>query len=1012
MNPARYAIEKRTVALVVTGLLLAGGVYAYFNIGRLEDPEFTIKEALVVTTYPGASPTEVEREVTEIIERAVQKMGQVERVSSRSERGLSTVTVTMKDRYDGTALPQIWDELRRKVVDAQFELPPRAGPSRVIDDFGDVYGITYALTGDGHSLADLQDYAEWLQRELLLVTDVAKVSLFGLVPEVIYVEASRERLAALGLPRHRIYSVLSARNLVRDAGHVRAGAEYLVIEPTGTTTSVEDLGETLLTDSGETLIYLRDVAQVYRAYEDPPRQLLRFNGLPAVGIGISTVSGGNVVIMGDAIKDKLNELRPDLPLGMELGIINMQSDDVQEAIQGFVSNVAAAVAIVVVVLLIVMGVRSGLIMGGVLFLTICATLVGMYAGGLTLERVSLGALIIALGMLVDNAIVVVDGMLVRLQRGMDRLEAAADVVRCTAWPLLGATIIAILAFAPIGFSPDITGEYCRSLFAVLLISLTASWLLAITVTPLLGHRFLKQGSATATPPHDGPFLRNYRALLERCLRHRPAIISLMTILLLTAIGGLWVVNHSFFPPSTRTQFKVDLWLPSGTHIGETEALVERAEERLWAMPQVKSLAAFIGSGGPRFLLTYTGEKPDAAYAQILVGVVESRAIAPLTRQIREEFAEHLPEAMTFISQFELGPGQAGKVRARFTGYDPAVLRLLAEDAMAIFRGDPDAVNIRSDWRDRTKYIKPQVSELQARRAGLTRTEIADALKSAHNGLQIGLYREGDNLLPIIARPPESERQRGTAALAEYEAYSPVTGRSVPIRQVVSGFESAWEDPLILRRNRARAIEAMCDPHEGTAPALLNRVRRDIEALPLPDGYRLEWGGEYEDSADAMAGIRSRIAIPWILMVVIVIALFNSLRQPIVIWACVPLLLVGVVVGLLITGQSMGFLAILGAISLSGMVIKNAIVLIDEIESGKRAGKALHPAIVDAAVSRMRPVTTTALTTVMGMIPLFFDPFFVAMAVTIAFGLSFATVLTLVVVPVLYATVFRVPVQAS
>lgn len=1015
MNIARLSIEKRIVTLVATAVLLAGGVYAYQNIGRLEDPEFTIKEALVVTRYPGASPEEVESEVSEVIERAAQKMGQVERVTSRSERGRSTVTVTMKDRYDSASLPQVWDELRRKVTDAQGELPPGAGPSLVMDDFGDVYGITYALYGDGHSYADLQDAAEFLQRELLLVHDVAKVSLFGLVPEVVYVEISQERLAALGLPRHRIFDVLSARNLVRDAGHVRAGTMHLVLEPTGTTESVEDLGETLLTDHGGTLIYLRDVARVYRGYLEPPQQLLRFNGRPAVGIGISTVSGGNVVTMGEALKERLKALEGDLPLGMELGVINMQSDDVQEAIGGFVANVVAAVVIVVIVLLIAMGVRSGLIMGAMLFLTICATLVGMYGAGTTLERVSLGALIIALGMLVDNGIVIIDGMLVRMQRGMDRIEAAAEVVRHTAWPLLGATIIAVLAFAPIGFSQDSTGEYCRSLFVVLLISLMASWFIALTVTPLFGYLFLKQGSAPAKGderPADGRVLRWYRGFLESCLARRGRVLAAMLFLMLVAGAGLQLVDRSFFPPSTREQVKVDLWLPSGTHIDETVAAVEEAESLLKAMEGVTDLIAFIGGGGPRFLLTYSAEKPDTGYAQLIVGVNDYERIDSLIREIVSVFEEELPMVEPSFSRFALGPGGAGKVRARFIGPEPEVLRRLAEDTLAIYRADADAYNIRSDWRDRTKKVVPLVSELQARRAGLTRAEVADALRTAHDGLRIGLYREGDRLLPVIARSPEAERRRGTEAMADFEAYSPITGRSVPLRQVVSGFEAVWEDPIILRRNRARAVEVLCDPKDGTASALFARVRPQIEALPLPEGYRLEWGGEVEDSGDAMAGIQAQMPISFLLMLLILVTLFNSLRHPLIIWLTVPLAIIGVVIGLLVTGHSLGFLAILGTLSLSGMVIKNTIVLIDEIEREKANGKEAYAAIVDAAISRMRPVSMAALTTVLGMVPLFLDPFFAAMAVAIAFGLTFATVLTLVVVPVLYAALFRVRTAAA
>ncbi|WP_372682787.1 efflux RND transporter permease subunit, partial [Desulfosarcina sp.] len=482
MNIAEFSIKKNVITWTLTVVMLLLGYLAYQNLSRLEDPEFVIKDAVVVTPYPGASPDEVEKEVTEKIEKAVQELGQLRRVESYSSRGLSTVKVTIQDSFDKTTLPQVWDEMRRKVNDIQGQLPPGAGPSLVNDDFGDVYGVYFALTGEGYSYAELKKVAELLKRELLTVTDVKKVVFFGEQNEAIYVEMAKEKMAALGITRKEIFDALSAKNLPADAGKIKIGSEYVPIFPTGTFSSEKDFGELFIASRGGKLIYLRDVAEIRRGYVDPPRTLLRYNGQPAIGVAISTVQGGNAVTMGNAVKQRIGELMPRIPVGMELGIISMQSDAVTQAVNGFLVNLAEAVLIVIVVLLVFMGLRSGLIIGFILVLTIAATFVLMNYYAIALERISLGALIIALGMLVDNAIVVVDGMKVRMEQGMDGLQAAKAVVGQNALPLLGATAVAVLAFASIGSMQNSTGEYCRSLYSVILISLSLSWLTAVTTT--------------------------------------------------------------------------------------------------------------------------------------------------------------------------------------------------------------------------------------------------------------------------------------------------------------------------------------------------------------------------------------------------------------------------------------------------------------------------------------------------------------------------------------------------
>jgi len=1007
MNIAEASINNRVVTLTLTLVMLAGGLHAFNGLSRLEDPEFTIKDALVVTPYPGASAAEVEEEVTDHIEIAVQQLGQLDEIESRSTRGMSNLTVSIKKKYDRNALPQVWDELRRKVGDAQSSLPPGAGPSLVIDDYGDVYGVFLAIFGDEYSYAELKDVVDLLRRELLLVRDVAKIETYGEFVEAIYVELERDRMAELGIPVSAIIRELENKNVAADAGRVKVGPEFITIVPTGELDSVEDF-ESVLISPGETRqIFLRDVAKIRRGYVEPPANLMRYDGRAAIGLGISTVSGGNVVVMGEALKVRMNQLLPRIPLGIELGLVSVQSEAVTEAISGFLVSLVEAVAIVIVVLLFFMGLRSGLLIGFVLVLTISGTFIFMGPWGVALERISLGALIIALGMLVDNAIVVVDGMLIRIQQGEDAKAAAVAVVNQTAMPLLGATIVAILAFAAIGTSDDSTGEFCRSLFQVVLISLGLSWITAVTVTPLLGVMLLKPASQSTAPtdPYGGRFYRSYRAFLRACIRARWLTVAAIVGVFLSSLWGFGYVDQSFFPPSTRPQFMVDVWMPQGTHIDDTTRAAEKAEDYLRATEGVTHVTSLVGQGGLRFLLTYGPEKQNSSYAQLIVDVDDSSRIPARIRQLESDLQELLPEALVYGFPFELGPGANGKIRARFSGSDPDRLRALADQTMAIFHADPNAKAIRTDWRQRVKVIEPVLAEEQANANGITRTDVARTLLQAFQGARVGVYRERDLLLPIILRASEAQRS-DVASMQNLQIWSPVAQAMIPLRQVVAGFETRFEDEIIMRLDRRPTITVFADPKTGPATVLFNRLRPQIEALELPPDYSLEWGGEYEDTQNARGPLMASLPIFVLMMVLITVALFNTLKEPLIIWLCVPLALIGVTAGLLITRQPFGFMALLGFLSLMGMLIKNAVVLIDEIRLQKGQTDNLLDAIVNSGTSRLRPVAMAASTTALGMIPLLSDAFFIAMAVTIIFGLMFATVLTMVIVPVLYAIFYR------
>jgi multidrug efflux pump subunit AcrB len=1007
MNIAQFFIERRVITLALTVVMLGAGLVAYQGLSRLEDPEFTIKEALVITPYPGASAAEVEEEVSDRLEKAVQEMGQLKRVVSKSDRGLSTLTVTIKDKYNKATLPQVWDELRRKIDDVQRELPPGTGPPLVVDDYGDVYGIFIAITGDGYSYAELKDVVDMLRRELLLVQDVGKIDTFGERTEAIYVELNRERMSQLGVSPKVIINELRQKNLVANSGRVRVGSEFITLNPTGEIKTVAQFEDILLSVGGSDQIYLRNVARVWRDYVAPQSDMIRYDGMPAIGLGISTVSGGNVVTMGAALQARVNELMTRVPIGIDAGMVSVQSEAVDIAIQGFVISLFEAVAIVIVVLLFFMGLRSGMLIGFVLLLTIAGTFIFLSPMQVALERISLGALIIALGMLVDNAIVVVDGVLVRLQKGEDAKQAAIDVVKQTALPLFGATVIAILAFAAIGTSNDSTGEFCRSLFQVVMVSLLLSWVTAVTITPLLCVMFLKRPKAGAVKkdPYAGGFFALYKGLLSTCIRKKVITIVMVVALFVSALWGFQFVERSFFPPSTRPQLMVDLWLPQGTHIDETQKRVASVEGYIKEQTGVTHVTSLIGRGGLRFLLTYQPEKQNSAYAQLLVDVSDPKKLDGLLKNIEGHIQAHYPDVLGYTSKFQLGPGSTGKIQARLSGPDENLLRELAGQVKTILHADADSKAIRTDWRQRVKAVRPIVAEKQANLNGISRSDIAFALLEGFQGKRVGVYREGDLLLPIFLRAEEVNRSN-IENLNNLQIWSSTAEAMIPLRQVVTSFETVFEDEIIMRRNRKRTITVFADPIAGPASELFARVQPQIEAIDLPVGYELEWGGEYEDSANAQAGLAASIPMFVLIMVLITVMLFNSLRQPLIIWLVVPLALIGVTLGLLSTNQPFGFMALLGFLSLMGMLIKNAIVLIDEINLQSGAGKELTSAIVDAGVSRLRPVAMAASTTALGMIPLLFDAFFVAMAVTIIAGLIFATLLTMVVVPVLYATFYK------
>ncbi len=1009
MDIARYAIRKPVNTWLLVLICLLGGIWAILTLGRLEDPAFTVKMALVVTPYPGATAEEVELEVTEHMESAIQQMPQLKRITSKSMPGRSEITVEIEDSYTGPQIPQIWDELRRKVGDAQPQLPPGAGPSMVQDDFGDVFGMFYAVTAPGFSDREVRDIARLLRRELLTVRDVAKVEVQGLPPEAIYVDIPNQRLTTANLPLDLLINTIQTENTVRPAGAVRIDDLSVRISAEPGLDTVNQVEALRIGRPGSTnQISLMDVATVSRQQQEIPSQIILHNGERAFTVAVAGVADSNIVDIGRRVDAHLDSLSDRIPLGVELQPIYQQHEVVDDSIGSFITSLAMSISIVIGVLCLFMGWRVGLVVGITLGLTVMGTLFMMRIFGIEMERISLGALIIAMGMLVDNAIVVAEGMLINMQRGMKATRAASEAVKRTQTPLLGATLIGILAFSGIGLSQDTTGEFLFSLFAVIAISLLLSWLLAITITPLYGKYLLRVKDASADrDPYKGLLYGLYRAVLRGALRFRLLTVAGLILITGTSFWAFGMVKQSFFPDSNTPLFYVNYLLPQGADIRATARDVEAINEIISAEEEVVAVTAYAGQGASRFMLTYEPEQPNPAYGHFIIRVDEREQIPDLARRLRERISAAYPAAEVRTQRIVFGPPAGAEIEARFQGDDPAILRDLANEAERIMRSTPDLVDIRQDWRQRALVIDPIFNEERARVAGISRNDLARTLEFATTGIQAGLYREGEEFIPIILRPPADERL-DPQRLQERMIWSSNEQRYVPVTQVVDGFQTRAEESLILRRERARTLTVQAGPSgDLTADQVFRDIRPRIEAIELPPGYRLQWGGEYEASGEAQESLGSQLPLSFLSMLVISVLIFGSVRQPIIIWLVVPMSICGVVAGLLLSGLPFTFTALLGYLSLSGMLMKNAIVLVDEIDEQRREGKSDYPAVLDASVSRLRPVFLAATTTILGMIPLLADAFFASMAVTIMGGLAFASILTLVAVPVFYSLFFRI-----
>lgn len=1008
MQIARLAIAKPLYTWLLILFCLFGGAAGYLGVGKLEDPVFTLKSALIVTPYPGATAAEVAIELSEVLEAEIQQMDEVDFITSSNTPGLSVIEVTIRDIYDGTELPQVWDDLRDRVADATGELPAGALPPTVNDGFGDVYGLLYAVTAPGYDDATVWDIATFLRRELLTVGGVANAEVLGLPEEAIFVEPSGRVLTALGVPPDVLLEAVAATDRIVPTGTADNARQDVRVNGPAPQDSVGEISALTFGFQGEVL-NLTDVADVSRGRVDAPRQILRHNGTEAFTIGIAGLTSENIVNVGARVEARLAEITPLLPAGVTLAPVYEQHRVVETANSDFLLSLAMSVSVVIGVLALFMGWRAAIVVGGSLLLTVSFTFFFMNLFDIKVERISLGALIIAMGMLVDNAIVVAEGMQIQMRRGRRAIDAAAEVARRTQVPLLGATIIGIIAFSGIGLSPDSSGEFLFSLFAVIAISLTLSWILAVTVTPLLASYFFRvETRAEARDPYDTAFFRGYGAVVRLALRLRWLVIIGLVGATVAGVGAMGLVKQQFFPPATTPLVYLNYKAAQGTSIHAASDDLAVLEGWLLDHPAVEAVTTTIGASMTRYLLTYTPEDPDPSFGQIVIRVADHGAI-PALRDDLAGFAAHaVPWAETRVQQIIYGPPVGADVEVRLSGPDPVVLRRLAAEAQAVFESETDLlVTERTDWREPELTMQPVFATERAKALGITRADVSQAIALATDGVRVGTFREHDRQVPILIRS-ERAGQDGYEYLLDQPIYAPSAARYVPLGQVLDGFEIIAQNTLIQRRDRSPTVSVQAFTVPGVLPPqAFAEVRPAIEAMDLPPGYRMEWGGEFESASTAQASLGRQMPLAFGTMLLITLLLFGKLRQTAVIWTVVPMAVTGVGLGLLLTGLPFSFTALLGLLSLSGMLIKNAIVLVEEIDAQKdEEGLPQSDAIVTASVSRLRPVVLAAATTILGMVPLLSDAFFASMAVTIMAGLGFASILTLIGVPALYHTYLR------
>ncbi|WP_345880884.1 efflux RND transporter permease subunit [Shewanella algae] len=1001
MSLSTFALRQKTFVIFFTVLGMIAGIYSYFDLGKLEDPSFTVKSAVIVTLYPGADAKEVEQLVTDKVETKLEEMESLWKLRSLSRPGSSMIFVDLKEKVNSDELPQQWDLLRRKVEDVKLELPMQAQISIVQDEFSEVYGMLFAVYGDNMSMAEMKDHARELQRRIKAVEGVKKVQLHGIHEQVVNIRISEERLSETGLTMLQLIDQLQSQNMPVTAGDFDLGIENLRVEQGGSFQTVDDIRnvsiQTGINGLNSAVIRLGDIADISMDYQDPATTLSRFNGQQAVTLAVSPVNGINVVSIGDTLKQVLADYQAELPAGAGIGVIAYQPEEVQKSVNNFISNLIESIVIVVVVLLIFMGWRSASIVGASLLLTILFTLVYMNLTNVDLQRVSLGSFVLALGMLVDNAIVIVDLFQAKIKQGIERTQAVVDSIKEMAVPLLAATVIAAMGTAPVLLSQTDSAEFSLSIVQVLCSSLLLSWVIAMIVTPLMCWFFL--GTAVDEDKAKAPsrYWLMYQNAVDWVVENPKKTLLYVVPLLVGTLLAAPLLKVNFMPSSDRAIVFLDYWLPNGGRIEQTSADMRKVEAWLLQQPEVESISSSVGESAPRFSVTVEPEPLDSSYGQILINTRSYEDIEPLVSRGDAWLKAQFPYAEPRFRDLKLATKDKYSVEARFIGPDPEVLHRLADEAKAVMAAHPNLKYIRDDWRQESKVMTPMVDLHAARLAGVTRTDIANAINRVTEGSQVGTMRHGDDLIPI--------KLRSANATLEHFENIPVRSllgtHSVPMGQVVESIEIKGEESMIWRRNRLPAITVQAGVSGDTASNVRQQIAAEIEAIALPAGYKMEWGGEYYDEQRSIKDLLEQNPKATLLMLIILVAMFNAFRQPMIIMITLPLASIGIVWSLLLLDKPFGFMAIVGMICLSGMIIKNGIVLMDQIELERRNGLGIAEAIKAATLNRTMAISMAALTTALGMIPLLTDRLFDQMAATIIGGLTAASVLSLFVMPALY-----------
>ena len=1011
MNIPKYSLENQKIIYFFLAVMLIGGIYSFFKLPKKEDSPFVIKQAVLVTQYPGATPQEVEKLVTEPIERETQAMSDVFQIKSESYFGMSKISIELQPTLSPDYMPVKWDELRRKVANIQPRLPSGASSISVSDDFGDVFGIYYALTADeGYTYDDLRNWAQKIKTELSPVPGVQKVYLFGEQTQVVNVKISIPKLANLGIDPNAIQQVMQTQNLLVNTGDINTGNYQLRLRAEGTYKDIQDIRDQLIVTKSGGEVRLGDIATVERGYMDPPSNLMRVDGKRAIGIGVATGSKDDVVAVGNAVADHLAEMEQLFPVGMDLKTIYPENKIADEANNGFILNLIESLLIVIVIIFIVMGSRAGMLVGSSLLFSVGGTLLIMLIWGVGLNRTSLAAFIIAMGMLVDNAIVVTDNAQVGIKRGLSRYQALIDGATKPQWALLGATFIAVCSFLPMYLAPASVAEIVKPLFIVLAVSLGLSWVLALTQTTTFGNFILKEAKPGENKdPYDTKLYHKFESVLGRLIKRRYVTISTVVATLFLSLFVMSIMPQSFFPIMSKPYFRADLIFPEGYSIYDVETNVKKIEEEYLSKNEnIKSYSFTLGGSPVRYYLASSSIGPKPNFANVLIETQDPEDAQAEEGKFYDYMVANYPNILTRSALFALSPVPDAAIEIGFIGDNVDTLVALTQRAQEIARNYDQVMEVRNSWGNKVPVWKPLYSQEKGLRLGITRQQVAYSLRSATNGVPLGEYREGDVFMPILLKDADKDSisLNDIKTLPVYSA----KGRSVKVEQVIDDFSLDYEFNVVRRFNREPCMLMQCEPKRGAnTMAAFSHLWKEIqEKIQVPEGYKMTYFGEQSEQDKGNKAIAANIPLMFGLIYVTLLFLFPKYyRKPVLIMAMLPLIFIGVVLGLLVFGKSLDFFAMLGLLGLIGMNIKNAIVLVDEIGLQLNAGLSPVNAVIEATKTRIVPVTMASGTTILGMLPLLGDAMFAGMAATIMGGLFVSTILTIFVLPVTYCVFFKI-----